>query len=196
MTSGDLLPADLERDIARRLDAISGPRPRGLRKWSLDQVLYFLLYLLVYLGSADFVAQSPLRPRSASDHLCPGGDRDLAVWLVVQPCPPIRDLHGRALAPRPAAARPGLGRGLAAASPACPDDDVSRRAGDHAPCDRRAPRADPGRGPARHDLDRHRRTRGRGRDRRLRRATMRPTSTPRSCSSARTSRASGWRSAL
>jgi glycosyltransferase Alg8 len=46
MTTGAVLPADLEKDIASRLDAISGPRPRGLRKWSPAQALCFLLYLL------------------------------------------------------------------------------------------------------------------------------------------------------
>jgi hypothetical protein len=43
---GRISSADLEKDIALKLAAISGPRLQGVRKWSLEQALYFLLYLL------------------------------------------------------------------------------------------------------------------------------------------------------
>ncbi|MEL6205246.1 MAG: glycosyltransferase [Pseudomonadota bacterium] len=45
------LPEDLETDIAARLDAISSPRPRGLRKWKSRQlVLLWLLIVTLGLG--------------------------------------------------------------------------------------------------------------------------------------------------
>jgi glycosyltransferase Alg8 len=54
--SGDtVLPANFEVDIARRLAAISGPRPRGLRKWSIEQGLFLLLYMLLLWAAVAMV---------------------------------------------------------------------------------------------------------------------------------------------
>ncbi|MGI1663659.1 glycosyltransferase [Palleronia sp. KMU-117] len=48
MTDARTTPVDLEGDIDRRLAEISGPRPRGLAKWSVRQALYLWAYVLFF----------------------------------------------------------------------------------------------------------------------------------------------------
>ncbi len=54
MTTARGIPSNLENEISDRLADIQRPRPKGLRKWSREQVLY-LLGSLIALGGASVI---------------------------------------------------------------------------------------------------------------------------------------------